>query len=600
MFKKVYYRLSFKNRIWITFAVLIAVAVTLTGWASYTIAGRVVESNAIKLSQDTLNQSAQVLDERLRRVTLATRSLILSYPFQQTMNQIHHNQTDSYFLMLAALQSPFMQMKTSDPSIYTVMISSPIGDFYPHTFVRNTAYDFYESDIYERMLEQRRATWIEGHEDQFFTASKPVISLVMEAIADVPVDDTYVIVNVRERTLQDAITRNTSEMQANFILMSREGQAVIQPRHPEADLFLHNEEFLAYFQDQDAIRTEGDFEFVVDGEHYLVNYATSQIVQDWILVNIQPKSELLAEVNWIKWATFVISIVCVVLVLLVSNILARLLFQPLNRLQKLMQEAGGNNLDVRFESPYRDEVSLVGRQFNLMLYRMKGLLYNVKRIEKEKRMSEIRVLQAQINPHFLYNTLNTLYWKSQLGQKDDVSAMILSLSKMIKLGLNHGQEMTTVAKEVEHIKQYMDLQMQCYEGLFQYDIQIASPSLHQYPLLKLMLQPIVENSILHGFEDLDREGMIHIRIERDEDHLILQVQDNGIGMDVAAVYEQMKQESIAEKGFALRNIYHRLQLYYGHDASIELRSESDSFTIVSIRLPLQEVEQDEINQNGDH
>lgn len=600
MFKRFYYHLSFKNRIWITFAVLIAVAVILTGWASYAIAGRVVESNAINMSQDTLNQSAQVLDERLRRVTLATRSLILSFPFQQTMNQIHYNQSDSYFLMLAALQSPFMQMKTSDPSIYSMMISSPIGDFYPHTFVRNTSYDFYESDIYERIVEQRRAIWIEGHEDQFFTQSQPVITLVMEAIAEVPVHDTYVIVNVRERTLRDAITSNTSDLKQNFVLMSRSGHAVIQPFHSDMERFFQNEELLSHFEDQDEIRTQGYFELNADGEQYLVNYAASQIVRDWVLLHIQPKSELLAEVNWIKWATFVISIACVVLVLLVSNIFAQVLLKPLYNLQKLMKEVGDNNLDVRFKSPYQDEVSRVGKQFNLMLYRMNGLIYNVQSIEKEKRKSEIRVLQAQINPHFLYNTLNTVYWKSQLGQKDDVSAMILALSKMIKLGLNHGQEMTTVEKELEHIKQYMDLQMQSYEGLFQYEIQVADSSLHQCRLLKLLLQPLVENSILHGFQHLDREGMIRISIDHEEDSLLLQVQDNGSGMDVATIYEQMKQEQISEKGFALRNIYHRLKLYYGNDASIKLRSEINQFTIVSIRLPMQEGEYGETYQDGDY
>ncbi|QGQ98158.1 hypothetical protein EHS13_26370 [Paenibacillus psychroresistens] len=159
-------------------------------------------------------------------------------------------------------------------------------------------------------------------------------------------------------------------------------------------------------------------------------------------------------------------------------------------------------MSVRFESTYKDEVAQVGDHFNTMLEKIEVLILNVRAAEHQKRLSEMKALQSQINPHFLYNTLNTILWKTESRKQEDVKEMIVSLSLLFRLGLNNGHELTTVRKEIEHVTQYLILQQQCYEELFEFRIDADEIYLLNHASLKL-LQPLVENSILHGFMNGD-------------------------------------------------------------------------------------------------
>ena len=194
-----------------------------------------------------------------------------------------------------------------------------------------------------------------------------------------------------------------------------------------------------------------------------------------------------------------------------------------------MVEVESNDLDVRFRSKYDDEVSAVGHRFNRMLDQIQILFEEVRTTEQDKRRFEVKALQAQVDPHFLYNTLNTMFWKSESGEKKDVSEMIVSLSLLFRLGLNDGKDITSVEQEIKHVEQYMQLQQKCYEDLFVYRIEVGDPSCYAVDILKILLQPLVENSILHGFKDKEDLGVILIRIDRQGDTLRLEVADNGCG-----------------------------------------------------------------------
>jgi two-component system sensor histidine kinase YesM len=220
-----------------------------------------------------------------------------------------------------------------------------------------------------------------------------------------------------------------------------------------------------------------------------------------------------------------------------------------------------------------------------MLEEISSLIEDVKEAESEKRKMEIKALQAQIDPHFLYNTLNTIIWKSETSQNRDVTEMITSLSLLFQLGLNGGNEMTTLAKEIDHVRQYLNLQQKCYEDLFDYSIELEDESLLEVPILKIILQPLVENSILHGFQGIEGMGNIWISIYRSEDHLNLEVEDNGEGMDVQSVDADMRSDQASAKSYALRNVYGRLRLYYGNKADISLSSEPYVSTSVKLTIP---------------
>ncbi|MNI11264.1 Sensor histidine kinase YpdA [compost metagenome] len=280
-------------------------------------------------------------------------------------------------------------------------------------------------------------------------------------------------------------------------------------------------------------------------------------------------------------------VVCVVIAFLFSKLLSSLLLRPLYKLQALMGKVElDNRLDVRFESQFDDEVTQVGDSFNRMLEQLTTLIADLKSSEQEKRKSEIKALQAQIDPHFLYNTLNTILWKSETAEQQDVREMIISLSRLFQLGLNNGSEITTLDKELEHVKQYMDIQQKCYEGLFTYIIEVKDKELYKLPLVKILLQPLVENSILHGFSHLEGGGFIHIHVEREGLFLKLSVEDNGCGMNAEEIYRNMTQSPEKKTSYALSNVHSRLQLYYGMDAYMELTSTPEEQTEVKLMIPI--------------
>lgn len=163
--------------------------------------------------------------------------------------------------------------------------------------------------------------------------------------------------------------------------------------------------------------------------------------------------------------------------------------------------------------------------------------------------------------------------------------MIVSLSLLFRLGLNDGKDITSVEQEIKHVEQYMQLQQKCYEELFVYTIEVGDPSCYTVDILKILLQPLVENSILHGFSDKEDLGVITIRIDRHDDTLRLEVTDNGCGMDVATMNAEDAPEG-SRKGYALSNLHGRLSLNYGDAASIVFHSSKDIGTTVIITIPI--------------
>jgi two-component system sensor histidine kinase YesM len=557
---QLYYRQTFQNRVRVTIIVLIVLAVSLTGWGSYWIASDIVESNAARSGQDTINKSKQVLDERLRHIAVSVMTLVISDAYKNMLQDVSQGETSQYYNHLSSIQPLFSQIKLNEPMIQTVLISTPIGDFYHTGRVRNTRVPFVGSDMYKQLKDANTNLWLPTHTDQLFTGEEQVISLVMESTTENQVKDIYIVVNVLEKSLKDAMKENWSAANDDVVLVTPEGTAVL------------NSAPLSTYSESD----------------YIMNYAQLTMNEGWTLVSIQKRSELLKELIRIKWIMLGVAIGCIIIALLISRILMGFLMKPLQSLRVLMRRVENNELTVRYESKFTDEFSRVGERFNRMLDQISTLITTIKNIEAEKRMAEVKVLQAQISPHFLYNTLNTIYWRSQLGQNEDVGEMVLSLSSMFQLGLNGGQDMTTIDRELTHVEQYLILQMNCYEHLFEYSIEVERQTLRERPILKLMLQPLVENCILHGFKNVKSGGKIDISVTCSGDLLEIKVSDNGKGMNVEKVMDRIQNHSEDDEGnsYALKNTYNRLQLYYGAESSMTFHSESGVRTTVTLLIPI--------------
>ena len=573
------YRLSYKKRIWFSFVILITLAISATGTMTYFIASNVIGNNASELSQNSLNKSAQVFDEKLRQIIVSVMTLTISDSFKDMIRNISAGDKESYYQLLSSIQAPFAQIQALETSVQSILITTPIGEFYPTTRMRIQGSSFFDTEMYHLISEYQHSIWFKGHEDTFFKGNEKVITLVMQPLLETINSNVYIIVNINEKVLIDMIMKDLEKTSQHFYLVSNTGEPIFSSMS-SLPAMLDQSDFIARINEEQA----GRFEYKENKKTYLVNYAALTLAPDWILLSVQSKAELLKQINGIKWASILIMVGCLLFSLVYSNLLTSFLLRPLNKLRNLMVKVEHtNDLTVRYESEYQDEVAQVGRKFNSMLEELALSIQETKEIETKKRKAEIKALQAQIDPHFLYNTLNTIYWKAQLSQLEDVKEMILSLSRMFQLGLNNGMELTTLEREIDHVRQYLFIQQKCYTHLFDFQIEVdvGNEPLSTIHILKIILQPLVENSILHGFKNMKSGGQIHISISKLMNQLIIVVTDNGAGMNVDEVKRNIAIPSI-QKGYALRNIYHRLQLYYGEHSEIVMESIPNRQTTVQL------------------
>jgi two-component system sensor histidine kinase YesM len=590
---RMFHSFSLKQRIWFTFVILITLGLVATGSIAYLIASKEIQRNAMQSSQDTVNQSAQIVNERLKNIGTAVRSLMFSDAFKQLMKDVQNKDSSSYYKSLTALQYVFNQVKFNDSMIESILIATPIGDFYPTSSARNISNSFFESGMFNQFQLLKRGFWSAGHVDPFFTGKQRVLSLVAEGVSEDSYlqnepTNVYVVINVKEDDLRDLFMDNLSDPNKHYYFVDSQGEDINYAERIQDNAFIQRPDFVHQLTNE----SKGSFFFEdKDRNNYLVNFARLDLKDDWMIVGVQAKDKLLAKLNGIKQATTYVTIGFIIVSLFITNNLTFLLLKPLYRLQKLMKRVEENDLEVRFESVYKDEVSQVGFRFNRMLDEIKQLITDVTNRERDKRKAEIKALTAQMDPHFFYNTLNTIYCKSVLGENEDVNEMILALSNMFQLSLSGGRDLIPLADELDHVRQYLAIQQRSYENLFVCRMEVE-PELNACLVPKIVLQPLIENSILHGFKDMKSGGEIQLTARTDGDWLHILVEDNGHGLIPEKLLQNMMHPTTSKHGYALRNIYTRLELYYGTQQRMEITTNEWGGARIELWLPRYETEED--------
>ncbi|MEC0174113.1 sensor histidine kinase [Paenibacillus favisporus] len=568
-------RQSFRNKLKIAFLAVILLSVLMTGGLSYYISAATLEKNALKLTQDTVVRSAQIVDEKLNKLMLIMMTFMISQPFHDMLKDAASGDSSAYYTHLNDLDNVFSQARIAEPLIQSIYVTTPIGEFYPSSMNRNRLTAFEDTFLYDRIEEEKKNIWVEGHEDVLFSGRDRVISLILEPIFDIPVRDVYIVVNIREDGFRMLVQGDTGTGASSFLL-NAEGETVYPVKEHLVQQAADSENLRDMMN-----RPEGSQSFELNGKSYLLNYAQLGIA-DWTMTTIQSQAGVLKDMVYVKWLIAGIALTAFTVTTLISGALTGYLLKPLQGLLKVMKRVENNDLSARFESGSGDELAQVGFRFNRMLEQIVVLIEEVTEAQTHKRSAEIKALSAQMDPHFLYNTLNTIYWKLNLKQVGPSQKMVMSLSRLFQLGLNNGQEITTLSKELEHVRQYLDLQSSCYEGLFSYEIHVRDPEMSSLSIPRILLQPLVENSILHGFRDLENGGRIEIEIAGDGERWTIAVRDNGRGMDETQVRGLFWQES--EKGYAVSNLIRRLQLYYGDSAEFHVDSAPGCGTVMRISL----------------
>ena len=310
----------------------------------------------------------------------------------------------------------------------------------------------------------------------------------------------------------------------------------------------------------------------------------------WRTVGVFSMDEVMSSVNTIVYILFTCVIISLVLVVIVSFKFSRTLTNPIFKLKRLMKQAESGDLTVRFNFQHNDEIGELGQSFNHMIARIDQLIQMVYVEQENKRTAEMKSLQEQIKPHFLYNTLDTISWMARDYDAEDIVRLVDALTNMFRIGLSHGKDIITVKEEITHVSNYLYIQKIRYKDKLNYVIHVDE-SLYAIEVPKLILQPLVENAIYHGVKAKRGGGTITITGVPEGENLVFTVQDNGAGMPQEKVEElnrRMSERSVLDeqKSFGLFYIRERIQLCYGKGYGVHVESALGEGTRVTITLPL--------------
>ncbi len=320
------------------------------------------------------------------------------------------------------------------------------------------------------------------------------------------------------------------------------------------------------------------------GQDMLVTYYESNI-QDMTYISVVPFKEITRELNTSLKVTLSIVAVVIALAFIALSFLTMKITKPIKKMTVLMKKVEQGNLDVLINTDRKDEIGTLGRSFNSMTRKLKILIEEVYKIQLSRKEAELKTLQAQINPHFLYNTLDVIYWTSRLENAPRTGEIVSALAKLFKLGLNKGSEITTIKKEVEHVQSYLTIQKFRYDEIPEFRIAVDE-SILEHSTIKLILQPFVENALMHGIAEMGGRGRVEILGRDQGKNICFEVIDNGKGMEEDRIREIFEENFESDqKGYGVRNVHKRIKLYFGQDYGVEIFSKTASGTKVVITIP---------------
>lgn len=282
--------------------------------------------------------------------------------------------------------------------------------------------------------------------------------------------------------------------------------------------------------------------------------------------------------------------VSLIVAIVILFLFSRYITQPLQRLTQRIKQISANDFsfDPAIEQSH-DEIGAIGKVVNEMSGSIQQLLSEVLRTEEEKRVTELALLQSQVNPHFLYNTLDTIYWMSVMQKAPGIGAITKSLTRLLRNIARGVSEEIPLSDELALLEDYVAIQSTRYIGLFDF-VNEVGPEFRSYKILKFTLQPLVENAIFHGIEPKGQYGTITVTAQAEDNVLSITVRDTGVGMTAEEIHDVMQAEPTTQKnamgGIGLANVARRLQLHYGNNCGIHIESEKDLYTAVTVRVPV--------------
>lgn len=378
-------------------------------------------------------------------------------------------------------------------------------------------------------------------------------------------------------------------------LIDGNGEIIYHPRAQLIDSGLEHENNRAVSEYRDGIYQE-----TFHGEERVIT-VKSVGYTGWKLIGVAPRQTV--SLNSLKTQLLVVFVAAFILFLmsLVNSYISSRITTPIRKLELSVNEIEKGNLNAKVDAEGSYEIRHLGQSVQNMAKQIQVLMADIVSEHEKKRKQEFDTLQSQINPHFLYNTLDIIVWMIENEKPDQAVKAVTALARFFRISLSRGKSIITVKDELEHVRNYLMIQHMRFKNRFSYTIE-AEDEVLELASLKLMLQPLVENAIYHGMEFMDGDGEIFISAWKEGEDLYLKVSDNGLGMteeQVARLFSDTPHTGSSRgSGIGVKNVNERIWLYFGSEYGLSIESEPDEGTVVTIHLPA--VAYSEIRQKEEH
>ncbi|NOU88400.1 HAMP domain-containing protein [Paenibacillus sp. LMG 31460] len=392
-------------------------------------------------------------------------------------------------------------------------------------------------------------------------------------------------VNVNENYISDYYRKIQRGIPGDFVVLDANANVVA---YSDKSILGTKTDLYTRINSQIQLLGRESGSFFYENQSQFVVYSISNYT-GWRFVVVIPSSEILGKVYEMRKFFFILISVTGLLIFAVTYLLSNLFYKPLLKLVKAMHKIENGNLDIRILDNRKDEYRLIYQGFNDMADELKLLIKDLANEKVLNQEAEIKLLQAQINPHFLYNTLDSIYSIAKIKKVEEISQMVAALSKFFRYSLSGGREIVTLKEAVGLVVSYLTILNIRYKGEISFHIELPE-ELGDCQVPKLLLQPIVENSIYHGIEQKKGHGHITITASTNHEGLQLIIEDNGIGMkeeDLAKLSSSIALETTDDtSSFALRNLNRQIHLKYGYSYGIKIESVYGEGTKVTIGIPI--------------
>ncbi|CAI3550688.1 putative two-component sensor histidine kinase [Clostridium neonatale] len=339
------------------------------------------------------------------------------------------------------------------------------------------------------------------------------------------------------------------------------------------------------FEDPNKSRkmTFDEFNKGIGKENIYTIVTAHSVNNNWTVSLYKPQKLIYESTNFMITGNVIAIMLLIVFSIIITSVLSKVMVSGLEKLRANMEEVEKGNMEITVKSNNEDEVGALIRGFEKMILQIKALIEDVYESRLIQKDYEMKALQAQINPHFLYNSLSLINWMALETDQEDISKITLSLSTFYRTALNKGKNILRVRDEIKNMRSYLDIQLMMHDYEFDVDVQVEEDIL-DYNILNLILQPLIENAINHGIDlKTNGRGCIKIIGEKQNDEIVLIVSDNGVGMSNEQAESILTNKS---NGYGVKNVNERIKLYYGEQYQLKIESEIGIGTKVKVTIPI--------------